>query len=342
MLDKILILQQAVSKQTPNVIVILTAKLNMEDLCERIPLIRDLIFKNVDNQSLIKCIIASKRLQQVLDQDKNNWIRIILKYKINFIYFEESWKKILCKTPTGIIKKLSIGVHELNEQLVSESMPIYYRPVSIYGLNQWSPLHIAAACGDLELCNYIVQKTGDINPKDFRNVTPLHLAAYNGHLLICELIANSLVDKNPPDDNGMMPLHISTTGENLKLFQFFLDTAIDKNPKNKFGMTPLHFAARYGKTEVCKMILQTVQDKNPRNHHGRTPLQEAVESRHWTCALELYKLLTDNGADLDPTDDNEFAAMKYLREQCEPSMTFWAIYTVFSFSMIYTALCHRR
>ena len=36
------------------------------------------------------------------------------------------------------------------------------------------------------------------------------------------------------------------------------------------------------------------------------------------------------------------AKTKSDRAQCEPSMTFWAIYTVLSFSVIYTALCYRR
>ena len=310
----------------------------MEDLCERIPLIRDLIFKNVDNQSLINCRIASRRLQQLLDEDKNNWIRIILKYQCNFKYFEESWKKVLCKTPTGIIKKLSLAVHELNEQVVSKNVTIYYRPFSIFGINQWSPLHIAAAFGDLELCNYIVQKTGDINPKDIRSVTPLHLAAHKGHLGICKLIANSLVDKNLPDEFGMTPLHISATSENLKLFQFFLDTAKDKNPKTILGITPLHIAARNGKTEVCQMILNTIQNNNPRSQNGKTPLHEANENGH----LEICKLLIDSDPDLKATYDHRIAIMESDREQCEPSMMFWAIYTILSFSVIYTALCHRQ
>ena len=311
----------------------------MEDLCERIPLIRDLIFKNVDNQCLINCRIASRRLNQLLDEDKNNWIRIILKYNCNFKYFEESWKKVLCKTPTSIIKKLSLAVHELNEQLVSKNMPTYYRPFSIFGENQWSPLHIAAAFGDLELCNYIFQKTGDINPKDLRSVTPLHLAAHNGHLGICKLIVNILEDKNPPDDNGMTPFHISATSENLELFQFFLDTARDKNPETILGITPLHIAARNGKTEVCHMILNTIQNKNPRSQNGKTPLHEANENGH----LEICQLLIDSDTYLKAMYgvELEIAKMDSLRKQCEPSMTFWAIYSILSFSLIYTALCHK-
>ena len=310
----------------------------MEDLCERIPLIRDLIFKNVDNQSLINCRIASKRLQQLLDEDKNKWIRIILKYQSDFKYFKESWKKVLSKTPTSIVKKLSLAVHELNEQLVSKNMPEYYRPFSIFGINQWSPLHIAAAFGDLELCNYIVEKTEDINQKDIRSVTPLHLAAHKGHLGICKLIANSLVDKNLPDEFGMTPLHISATSDNFKLFQFFLDTAKDKNPKTIHGITPLHIAAKNGKTDVCKIILNTIQDKNPRDYFGKTPLHEAYEYGR----LEICKLLIDSDTDLVMTDDYSNAIMESLRKQCEPSMMFWAIYSVLSFSLIYIALCHKR
>ncbi len=85
----------------------------MEDLCERIPLIRNLIFKNVDNQSLINCKMSSKRLNQLLDQDKNNWIRIIQKYGSKFKDFKESWQKVIHKTQTDIIKQLSLAVHEL-------------------------------------------------------------------------------------------------------------------------------------------------------------------------------------------------------------------------------------
>ena len=323
----------------------------MEDLCERIPLISDQIFKNLTNRTLINCRKASRRLNQLLDQDKNNWIRIILKYKSNFKDFKESWNKVLFKTPTGIIKKLSLAVHELfssNAQLVSKNMLIYYKPVSIgwltpkdpiYGPNQWSPLHIAAACGDLELCNYIVQKTEDINPKDFISFTPLHLAAHGGHLRICQLIANSLVDKNPPDEFGITPLHIFASSENLELFQFFLDSAKDKNPKtHTLGITPLHIAARNGNTEICKMILNTIQDKNPRDQTGKTPLHEAYEYGR----LEICKLLIDSDTDLVMTDDYSNAIMESLRKQCEPSMTFWAIYSVLSFSLIYTALCHKR
>ena len=314
----------------------------MEDLCERIPLISDQIFKYLNNQTLINCRKASKRLNQVLDQDKKNWIRIILRYQSDFKYFEESWKKVLCKTPTSIIKKLSLAVHELfssNAELVSKKMLIYYRPVTIYGPNQWSPLHVAVACGDLELCNYIVQKTKDINQKKFKSFHPLHLAAYRGHLGICQLIANSLLDKNPPDEFGITPLHIFASSENLKLFQFFLDNATNKSQETKLGMTPLHIAARNGKTEVCHMILNTIQDKNPRSQNGKTPLHEANENGH----LEICQLLIDSDTYLKAMYgvELEIAKMDSLRKQCEPSMTFWAIYSILSFSLIYTALCHK-
>ena len=204
----------------------------MEDLCERIPLIRDLIFKNVDNQSLINCRKASKRLNQLIDEDRKNWIRIILKYKSNSKHFEESWKKIICKTPTSIIKKLSIAVHKFftsDEHFIS----IYF------GLYQWSPLHIAAAIGDPELCNYIVQKTGDINPKDKNGITLLHTVAKNGQTEICKILLKYVQDVNPKTFNGRTPLHEAAQNGHLGLCNILINNGADVQTKDDSGFAPL-------------------------------------------------------------------------------------------------------
>ena len=57
---------------------------------------------------------------------------------------------------------------------------------------QWSPLHIAAAQGHLELCKYILEKTNDPNPKKKNGMT-----AYGGCREICELLIDNLENKNP-------------------------------------------------------------------------------------------------------------------------------------------------
>ena len=50
------------------------------------------------------------------------------------------------------------------------------------------PLHVAAEGGHLNLCKYIVEKTGDFNPICADKVTALHFAAAQGHLEVYQFI----------------------------------------------------------------------------------------------------------------------------------------------------------
>ena len=43
----------------------------------------------------------------------------------------------------------------------------------------------------------IFERAEDKNPKDNFGFTPLHLAAENGHLELCQLIIENVQDKNP-------------------------------------------------------------------------------------------------------------------------------------------------
>ena len=76
----------------------------MEDLCERIPLIRKVVCSNLDDKSLTNCREASRRLKESLVKERLLWLRII---KRNNIYFNEHsklWKKAVDKTPAEILK----------------------------------------------------------------------------------------------------------------------------------------------------------------------------------------------------------------------------------------------
>ena len=188
--------------------------------CLRFPEISGNIFKNIDNQSLASCKGISRTTGKFFDEERFYWIRVIQKYWKNLDEFSESWKTVIHQTPIEIVLELANASHQ------------FFQFRSSRYEEQWSPLHIAANLGLLGLCQFITQRTGEINPRqsDGLHWTALHMAAQAGHLEICLFIMEKLENKNP--------------GDNV-------------------GWTPLHSAAQEGHLEGCRAIMEKLENKNP-------------------------------------------------------------------------------
>ena len=84
----------------------------MEDLCQRIPLVAVMIFKELNNQSLIKSKDASRELSLFMCNERFYWLRIIKMYNKNFLEYQVLWKKVLEKTPVNIIQQLAYAIQK--------------------------------------------------------------------------------------------------------------------------------------------------------------------------------------------------------------------------------------
>ena len=81
----------------------------MEDLCETMPLIGQILLNTLDNQSLTNCKTVTRKLDKFLGNERFYWIRVIKQYEENFSSFSDSWKMVIQKTPTEIIKEIGIN-----------------------------------------------------------------------------------------------------------------------------------------------------------------------------------------------------------------------------------------
>ena len=287
----------------------------MEDICYRFPQIASTIFKDLDDQSLIKSIEANRQLDNFLTNDRIYWTRVLAIYKTNFIQFKESWRKSVHQVPVVKIKELVTAAHNFFEYRQSR---LEY---------QWSPLHIAANNGSLEFYKYIARKCGCINHVGDRGVTaihmaataghleivkfiidnlqdenknpgatdpegltPLHLAALKGHFEVCKFIINLLTNKNPRFTDGWTPLHCVAMGGNIKIYKLMMENLVDINPGNNHGITPLHTASYDGHLEIIKLIMSRLENKNPEATNGRTPLHIAAKSGN----LKVVKLFVEH------------------------------------------------
>ena len=90
----------------------------MEELGSRFPLISQIILNNVDDNSLANFRKVSRENSNFLDNERFYWIRNIKKYSSNLEEFQESWKKVINKTPVDFLKNLATDVQSFFQGLI--------------------------------------------------------------------------------------------------------------------------------------------------------------------------------------------------------------------------------
>ena len=84
----------------------------MEEICQRFPSIMVKIVGFLDNKSLVTFKEASRVTNKFLSSERLVPIRIIAKYKGNFVDFQDSWNKVIKGTPFEIINALASATEE--------------------------------------------------------------------------------------------------------------------------------------------------------------------------------------------------------------------------------------
>ena len=167
----------------------------------------------------------------------------------------------------------------------------FYDAVPKRNVQRWSPMHVAAECGWLDLCKFIAKATSVKNPTGQNKLTPIHFAAQAGHLEVYEFLTEGVENKNPEADKRLSPLHLAAKNGHLPIYKFICENALAINPIMAERITPLHLAAQSGHFDVCKYICDNTINVRPRrNFDNATPLRLAVPGGH----VRIVKLLLEN------------------------------------------------
>ena len=147
----------------------------LEEMMLRFPhIVRD-IFKELDKKSLTNCRNVSRVYCDFIDYEIPHLVR---KNQgcVRMVESQQQWDKVLKNIPTQVAKEIFVTVKHFFQY-------DWYRKKL-----QWSPLHIAAEQGQLELCKFIIEKTKDANPRRKDGITAIHMATFKGYQEICELL----------------------------------------------------------------------------------------------------------------------------------------------------------
>lgn len=116
-------------------------------------------------------------------------------------------------------------------------------------------IHTAAADGDTAMVEKLIKAQPDlVNLKDNDGATPLHHAAAKGQLAVVKLLIDNKADVNAQKNDGVTPLHVAAALGYKDIVVALLDAKADACAVDKKGRTPLSIAKAGGKTEIENIL----------------------------------------------------------------------------------------
>ena len=238
--------------------------LKVGDLFKRFPHIGQSILNNLDNQSLINCKEASQELSEFLEKERFFWIRILTNYSKHYDTFLDFWKMAVNRASIEIVRNLAVTTktfftsQETTVYKISINNQICYN--SSLTILMWSPIHVAAVFGNLELIEHILQK-------------------------ICNKIPSGSVMIIPPGNymSTVIRFLITTYSMDKMSVRPYMYNGLDGERSSL-----LYLAAKKGNFGLCRLMID--HDANVRYRglaYDKKNLIMAIANSH----LEIAKLL---------------------------------------------------
>ncbi|WP_419215028.1 ankyrin repeat domain-containing protein [Wolbachia endosymbiont of Rhagoletis cingulata] len=181
-----------------------------------------------------------------------------------------------------------------------------------------TPLHIAAALGNLEAVKLLIHYRANVNYKDTWGWTPFDCAAARGN----KKVINYLISHGASiETNDSYKILLFTSPHNLRgtigtliqlevwndvmklvgaeflrraarhgdtlMVHFLLEAGVNANAGDDLGSTALHKAAKGGHAEVVRTLILYGANINAQDSSGQSPLAYAFEHRHWIVVMTL-------------------------------------------------------
>ncbi|KAF4095375.1 hypothetical protein G5714_024453 [Onychostoma macrolepis] len=146
----------------------------------------------------------------------------------------------------------------------------------------YTPLHVAAICGQSLLIDLLVSKGAVVNATDYHALTPLHLSCQKGFQGVTLLLLHYKANTDAQDNNGNTPLHLACMyghEDCVKALLYFDLHSCRLNVQNDKGDTPLHIAARWGYEGIMEVLLENGASTLIHNKAKETPLHCALNSK---------------------------------------------------------------
>ena len=122
----------------------------------------------------------------------------------------------------------------------------------------WTPLHVAAFFGHLELGRYLIDQGASVDARSTNAMknTPLHAAAAGGRLALVRLLLERSADVNATQEGGWTALHSAAQAGNREMIEALLAGNANLKVRAANNQSPLDLALLSGKGEVAELLEQ--------------------------------------------------------------------------------------
>lgn len=145
----------------------------------------------------------------------------------------------------------------------------------------WSPLHIAAAVGNISILALLMAHNPqpDVNLATAAGATALHMAVSKGHGdIVHELIATYKCSVRAKDKMGRTALHRAAASGSQPLVRELVLAKAMVNATDRDGWTALHHALAEGHGDVAALLVQLGADASVQSASGETAVDVASEN----------------------------------------------------------------
>lgn len=164
--------------------------------------------------------------------------------------------------------------------------------IDILTLKKQTPLHLAAAAGQIEVCRLLLELGASIDATDEQGQKPIHAAAQNNYSEVAQLFLEqhpNLVMATTKDGNTCA--HIAAAQGSVTVIEELMkfDRTGVISARNKLtDATPLQIAAEGGHAEVVKALVRAGASCTEENKAGFTAVHLAAQNGHGQV-LEVLK-----------------------------------------------------
>jgi ankyrin repeat protein len=142
--------------------------------------------------------------------------------------------------------------------------------------NGFTPLHMAAGFGQLEVGQRLLSHGADVNAQTNSTQTPLQIAAALGHLEFARMLLEHEALVNVPADDGETPLHRASRNGCVEIARLLLENGADRSARNNEGITPFELASNFRQQEIMRILTE----------YGDGSLGEYIVPSAFPCVVE--------------------------------------------------------